>query len=74
MAYVDKEFRAARSYATIIRSRADWKKGSGDYSILRWTGLPSGSRPRQDLKIQSALRRAVRVVRFVRFLNGCWCA
>ena len=34
-----KEYRAASAYATIIRTRADWEKGAGGNSILRWRFL-----------------------------------
>ena len=73
----DKEFRAARSYAMIIRSRADWEKGewrlfdpalavSAPVSLLRHVRYVCET---GYVKIQSALRRPGRVRRFARFIK-----
>jgi hypothetical protein len=73
----DKEFRAARSYAMIIRSRADWEKGewrlfdpalavSAPVSLLRHVRYVCET---GYVKIQSALRRPGRVRRFARFIE-----
>src|SRR5262249_34591130 len=73
----DKEFRAARSYATIIRCRADWEKGEWKLvnpALAVSTPVPLLRRARYVceagyVKIQSALRRPGRVRRFARFVK-----
>ena len=73
----DKEFRAARSYATIIRGRADWEKGEWRLFNPALAVFPPVSLLRQFryvcetgyVKIQSAFRRPGRVRRFTRFFK-----
>ena len=71
----EQEFRAANSYATIIRCRADWENGAWMKFVPSLTTSRSVSRLRRlrnDSEsayfwLRSALRRPGRVMRLVRF-------
>jgi hypothetical protein len=70
----DSEFKTARSYATIIRSRSDWEKGEWVHfdpnSVMRSDSLPRRVRYTCESTyywIRSALRRPGRIERLKRF-------
>jgi hypothetical protein len=72
----DKEFRTARSYATIIRCRADWESGTW----MQFNPALAASRPDSlarrlryacnSAHIRWALSRPGRIKRFVRFFKS----
>jgi hypothetical protein len=74
----EKEFFAARSYATIIRCRADWERRTWMQFDPASVTLPPTSLLRRlqyacesaYIRILSALRRRKRVRRFVHFCKG----
>jgi hypothetical protein len=74
----EKEFNVARSYATIIRSRADWENGTWrQFDPMSAASWPEPLARRlwyacesAYIRVRSALRRPGRVRRFVRFCTG----